>query len=158
MNRSSVETLGFFSGEKMVNSTQQLKKNGRGKDKNGRQMHPNSLKNLENRKSWKPGQQGRHEGMTITQRQRQLMVEPCPFDGQARTWLESLAEGGMRQALTIPVALSNLQDRHEGKVTQPIKPVGENGAIATFMLVMSDGSKRTAKELAEGNKAITPAV
>jgi len=44
-----------------------------------------------------------------------------------------------------------LLDRVEGKVTQPIRPVGENGAIATFMLVMSDGSKRTAKELAEGN-------
>lgn len=119
--------LSLYRGEKIVsnNSTQQLKMNGRGKDKNGRKMHPNSLKNLEKRKSWKPGERGRHKGMTITQRQQQMMAESCPFDGQARTWLEALAEGGMRQSLTTPVALSNLQDRHEGKVTLPIS--GEGG-------------------------------
>ncbi len=105
----------------MVSSTKQLIKNGRGKDKNGREMHLNSLKNLEKRVSWKPGQQGRHKGMTITQRQQQMMTESCPFDAQARTWLEALAEGGMRQALITPVALSNLQDRQEGKITQPIE-------------------------------------
>ncbi len=109
----------------MANSTQQFKKNGRGKDKNGRAMHPHSLKNLEKRKSWKPGQQGRHPGMTITQRQQQMMAESCPFDGKARSWLDTLAEGGMRQSLTLPTALSNLQDRHEGKVSQPIEGIFE---------------------------------
>lgn len=105
------------------NSTQQRNKNGRGKDKNGRKMHPNSLKNLEKGTPWQPGQQGRHEGMTITQRQRQMMSEVSPFDGQGRSWLEAEAEAGLRQALTMPGAMSNLQDRHEGKVTQPV--VGE---------------------------------
>ena len=137
----------------MVNSPKRAIKNGRGKDKNARKMHPNSLDNLKNGEAtrWKPGQAGNPEGSSITFRQKMMMLGTCPFDGQGRDWLDALAEGGMRQALTIPVALSNLQDRHEGKVTQPIKPVGVNGAIATFFLVMSDGSKRTAKELAEGN-------
>ncbi len=50
-----------------------------------------------------------------------MMGEVCPFDTQGRTWMETLAEGGMRQALTAPVALSNLQERHEGKITQPLE-------------------------------------
>ena len=108
----------------MASSTEQPKKNGRGKDKNGRKMHPNSLKNLRTH-PWKPGQSGNPEGSSITFRQKMMMLETCPFDGQDRTWLEALAEGGMRQALTTPVALSNLQDRHEGKVTIPIG--GEDG-------------------------------
>ena len=103
------------------NSTMQLKKNGRGKDKNGRTMHPNSLKNLEKKVNWVKGQSGNPKGQSITSRQQEKMDDSCPFDGQARTWREALAEGGMRQALTIPVALSNLQDRHEGKVTLPIE-------------------------------------
>lgn len=115
----------------MVSSPKQVKRNGRGKDKNKRQMHQNSFRNLEKgeKTRWKPGEQGRHPGMTITQRQRQMMTEVCPFDAQGRTWLEAEAEGGMRQALTTPVALSNLQDRHEGKVTQPIGGDKENPLI-----------------------------
>ena len=105
----------------MENSTGQLKKNGRGNDKNGRQMHPQSLKNLEKRKSWKPGEQGRHKGMTITQRQQQMMTQVCTFDEEGRTWLEALAEGGLRLSLITPVALNNLLDRQEGKITQPIE-------------------------------------
>ncbi len=125
---------GLFTFEEKMesNSPKQRKRNGRGKDKNGREMHANSLKNLEKGTPWKPGQQGRHKGMTITQRQQQMMSETSPFDGQGRTWLESLAEGGMKQALVTPVALSNLQDRHEGKVTQPIS--GEMNAIVTFQI------------------------
>ena len=108
----------------MDDSTKQLKTR--------RGMHPNSLKNLEKRKSWKPGQQGRHKGMTITQRQQQMMSEACPFDGKGRTWGEALAEGGLRQALNTPVALSNLQDRHEGKVTQPVS--GELNHNVSFVI------------------------
>jgi len=105
-----------------TNSTQHRM---RGKDKNGRKMNPASLKNLENGKKWKPGEQGRHPGMTITQRQQQMMSEICPFDAKGRTWLEAEAEGGLRQALTMPTALSNLQDRTEGKVTQPMEVSGK---------------------------------
>ena len=108
----------------MVNSSpKKAIKNGRGKDKSGRKMHPNSLNNLKNGKAtqWKPGQAGNPKGSSITFRQKMMMLEPCPFDGRGRPWLEVLAEGGMRQALTTPVALSNLQDRHEGKVTQPVE-------------------------------------
>ena len=120
----------------MANSMKQKKKNGRGKDKNGREMHPNSLKNLRPNPEWKPGHQGRHKGMTITQRQRQLMSETCPFDAQGRVWLEAEAEAGLRQALTIPTALSNLQDRHEGKITQPIG--GEGGGPVIFKVIREE--------------------
>ena len=116
----------------MANSIKQLNKNGRGKDKNGRTMHPNSLKNLKPNEDWVKGHSGNPQGQSITTRQKEKMPETCPFDRQGRPWLEALAEGGMRQALTIPVALSNLQDRHEGKVTQPIS--GEMSAIVTFQI------------------------
>ena len=102
----------------MVNSIEQKKKNGRGKDKNGRTMHPNSLSNLKP-VTWKPGQSGNPKGQSITARQNAMYDDICPYDPLGRTWREALAEGGMRMALTIPVALNNLQDRQEGKVTQP---------------------------------------
>ena len=116
----------------MVNSSKQKKISGRGKDKNGRKMHPNSLKNLRTH-PWKPGQSGNPEESSITFRQKMMMLEACPFDAQGRPWLEALAEGGMRQALTTPVALSNLQDRHEGKVTQPISGDNENPIYLTIL-------------------------
>ncbi len=124
----------------------QLNKHG-----NKRGMHPNSLKNLEKRVSWKPGQSGNPGGHYITQRQQKMMSEACPFDGRGRTWLEALAEGGMRQALTIPVALSNLQDRHEGKVTLPIG--GEGGEpIIHKIIVASEHDKQNIKRVLNGER------
>lgn len=114
-----------------TNSPEQAKQLNKHGNKRG--MHPNSLKNLEKRVSWKPGHSGNPGGHSITQRQQQMMSEACPFDAQGRTWLESLAEGGMRQALTTPVALSNLQDRHEGKVTLPVS--GEGGGPVLVKLL-----------------------
>ena len=105
----------------MANSSGQSKKNGRGKDKTTREMNPNSLNNLKPDARWQKGQSGNPKGQSITSRQNTKMSEVCPFDGQGRTWLEALAEAGLRQALTTPVALSNLQDRQEGKVTQPVE-------------------------------------
>ena len=136
----------------VTNSSKQMNK-GKGrtrgsKDKNVRAMHPNSIKNLDKRVLWKPGQQGRHKGMTITQRQQQLMAEDCPFDTQGRDWLESLAEGGMRQALFSPGALNNLQDRHEGKVTQP-NDDGRVVQITSFTFILPDGTKLAPKQLKE---------
>ncbi len=90
-----------------------------------RGMHPNSLVNLEKRVSWQPGESGNPTGYSITQRFRQMMLEKCPFDSKQRTWLESLSEAGLRQALTQPIALREILDRLEGKVTQPI--TGEDG-------------------------------
>ena len=104
----------------MGNSLRQMKKKGRGKDKNGRKMNPASLKNLRPNPAWTKGVSGNPAGMSITQRQKMLLLEICPYDAEGKTWLEALAENGMRQALTIPAALSNLLDRHEGKITQPI--------------------------------------
>jgi len=98
------------------NSTEQLNHKG-----NRRGLHPNSLKNLEHRKCWKPGESGNPQGQSITARQKQMMPEVCPFDVKGRPWLDALAEGGMRLALLQAAAMANLQDRHEGKVTQPIE-------------------------------------
>ena len=79
-------------------------------------MHPNSLANL------RPNLNGRPKSLfSITSCQKKKLLEICPFDSQGRTWLEALAESGMRQALNIPMAMSNLQDRHEGKISQPIE-------------------------------------
>lgn len=88
-------------------------------NKNGdaRGMHPNSQKNL--KPNGNPNGRPKNNA-SITVRQRAMLSEVCPFDSKGRTWLEALAENGMRQALTIPGAMSNLQDRLEGKVTQPI--------------------------------------
>ena len=103
-----------------------------------RGMHPNSRGNLRPNPDWKPGQSGNPHKPTITSRQKQMMSEKCPFDAKQRSWIESLAESGMRQALTIPVALSNLQDRHEGRVTQP----DDTPAIVqTVVFVLPDGTR-----------------
>ena len=122
----------------MTNSTKQQNKNGRGKDKNGRSMHPNSLKNLQGGR-WKKGESGNPKGQSITQRQQQMMPEVCPFDKQGRIWLDSLAEAGMRMALVQSFAMSNLLDRHEGKVTQPIG--GEGGGEITIKVVYDNNDK-----------------
>jgi len=135
--------------EKQLNhSTKQLNHNG-----NKRGMHPNSQKNLTKRDSWKPGESGNFKGQSITARQEQMMSDVCSFDAKGRTWRDSLAEGGMRMALTTPVALNNLQDRHEGKVTQPIGGDTEHPleVKASFRFIMPDGSEKTARELLHDN-------
>ena len=86
-------------------------------------MNPNSLKNLTpfNSVTGKiAGKLGGHptNPLSITHRQKEKYLEVCPFDSQGRTWLEALSEGGMRQALNKPEAMSNLQDRHEGILTR----------------------------------------
>ena len=136
----------------MTNSRKKAIKNGRGKDKATRKMHPNSLNNLKNGEAtqWQLGQTGNPGGSSITFKQKMMMPETCPFDGQARTWLESLAEGGMRQALTIPVALSNLQDRHEGKVTIPIGGDKENPVY--IINVPSEQGKRDIERVLNGER------
>lgn len=98
--------------EQRKDFTEQRNKNG---DRRG--THPNSLKNLV---PFVKGQSGNPKGRSVSALQGDMYDESCPFDGQHRTWREALAEGGMRQALTTPVALSNLLDRQEGKVTLPI--------------------------------------
>jgi hypothetical protein len=95
-------------------SVKQVNRNG-----NKRGMHPNSRKNLKPR--WKPGESGNPNGLSITARQKLMMAEVCPFDNKNRTWLDALAEAGMRLALVQASAMANLQDRHEGKVVQPIE-------------------------------------
>lgn len=116
--------------------------NGHG---NKRGMHPNSRKNLANGHApWQKGESGNPNGLTITARQKEKMSEVCPFDPLGREWREALAEAGMRMALTIPIALSHLQDRQEGKVAQPL--TGADGKdllpeIETLYLIAPEGTK-----------------
>lgn len=104
--------------------------------------------------AWKKGVSGNPNGrpkkeVCITTRQKEMMLEICPFDSQGRTWIEALSEGGLRQSLVTPAAMSNLQDRHEGKVTQPIG--GEDGQpIKHEVIVSSELSKRLTEQILQG--------
>lgn len=77
------------------------------------------------------------------------------FDGKGHNNAWWIARNAVRDARKGDrTARQDVWDRVEGKVTIPIEPVGKNGTIATFMLVMPDGNKRTAKELAGGDNAL----
>ena len=122
--------------EKGDSSTKQLNKKG-----DTRGLHPNSLKNLEKRESWVKGESGNPQGQSITSKQKQMMPEVCPFDAKGRIWLDALAEGGMRMALTQSTALTSLQDRHEGKVTLPIG--GEDGKPIELVVIVKDSETKS---------------
>lgn len=105
-----------------------FKNKTRGRHHSQHRMHPNSLANLRPQRAGEPGHNpnGRPKNpLSITSRQKEKLLEVCPFDAQGRTWVEALAEGGLRQALNIPTAMENLQDRHEGKVTDTHEFKGE---------------------------------
>ena len=97
-----------------TNSPEQAKQLNKHGNKRG--MHPNSLKNLEKRVSWKPGQPGNPKGLSLTKRREMMLDETCPLDEKGRDWRETLAEDGLIQAHSSPYAMSKLQDRLEGKV------------------------------------------
>ncbi len=87
-----------------------------------RGMAPQSQRNLDGHRN----KNGRpRNSLCVTTRQREKLTEICPFDGQGRTWLEALAESGMRMALAKPEAWANLMDRLEGKITLPVAGSGE---------------------------------
>jgi len=133
----------------MTRTKNELNRNG---DERG--MSPESRKNLE------LGRKTNHRAqkdISITRIQEEMLDQLCPYaEDPTWTWARTIAVAGLREALTDEKARENLKDRVEGKVALPIQPVGKNGAIPTFLLVMSDGSKRTAKELAD--KVTSPAV
>ena len=132
-------------------STGQLNSKG---DRRG--MSQNSLNNLHPRLK---GNNHASKDYSITRIIKIMLDEPAEerwLEAEDKhkqfTWRQAIAKRMLIEAVRGNAKVTGeLLDRVEGKVTQPIRPVGENGAIATFMLVMSDGSKRTAKELAEGN-------
>ncbi|KKN11217.1 hypothetical protein LCGC14_1028750 [marine sediment metagenome] len=107
-----------------------------------REMHPNSLKNLEKRPLWQPGQSGNKEGYSVRARQRDMMYENNPFDGQGRPWGETIAEAGLRQALTKPEAMKDLLNRHEGV------PIESHAILqdTTIRFVIGKGYEKDATE------------
>jgi len=133
--------------EEMNNSPQQVNKKG-----DTRGLHPNSLSNLEKGKAtqWQKGESGNPQGQSITARQKEMIDKVCPFDTKARTWLDALAEGGMRMALFQARALDNLQDRHEGKVTIPIGGDRENPVY--IINVPSEQGKRDIERVMKGDR------
>jgi|TARA_Y100000310_G_scaffold205640_1_gene206011 hypothetical protein len=115
-------------------------------------MDPVSLENLKpgSLGGWKPGESGNPKGGSITLRQRKLMEAPCPFDSQGRSWLEALAEGGMRQALFQTAALSNLQDRHEGPVIHSAQPPSHN--INIQVVTIDEKTKQLTERIIAGER------
>lgn len=86
-----------------------------------RGQHPNSLKSLKHFEVGNHASPGRPRNpFCVVARQTQMLQEKCPFDAQGRTWLEALAEAGLRMSLQKPEAFRDLLDRHAGKVTLPI--------------------------------------
>ncbi|KKN17525.1 hypothetical protein LCGC14_0965100 [marine sediment metagenome] len=127
-----------------INSSEQ--KNQLNRNGNRRGMHPNSIANLKPI-PWVTGESGNPKGQSITARQNEMYDEVCSFDGKDRTWREALAEGGMRQALTIPVALSNLQDRQEGKVMDTPTSYQDNRVV--YIIVSSEKAKELTEKIGE---------
>ena len=57
--------------------------------------------------------------LSITNIQRQMLNEPCPY-AEGKTWAQWLAKRGMELAGENPRYYCEIMDRLEGKVTQPI--------------------------------------
>lgn len=57
--------------------------------------------------------------LSITNIQRQMLTEPCPY-AEGKTWAQWLAKRGMELAGENPRYYCEIMDRLEGKVTQPI--------------------------------------
>lgn len=95
------------------------------KKMNNRGKHPNSLANLEKGKKFQKGQIANPNGRprnecSITNRQREMLPEICPYDPKGRTWLDWLSERGMALAGENATYYREFMDRHEGKVLQPL--------------------------------------
>lgn len=58
--------------------------------------------------------------LSITNIQRQMLNEPCPY-ASGLTWAQWLAKRGMELAGENPRYYCEIMDRLEGKVTQPIE-------------------------------------
>ena len=115
-----------MDADKQLNkSTQQVNKNG---DKRG--MSPGSRNNLD--KGRKRGN-GKPNGIPITSAIRELIDKPCDErwlhvedKGKGITWRQAIAKSILSEAVAgKPGIISELLDRLEGKVTQPVAAEGE---------------------------------
>lgn len=119
---------------------EQVNKNG-----NRRGMNPNSRKNLEKRNN-----KGNNnaKGLTITSAIRGMLDKPCDErwlyvedKGKGITWRQAIAKSLLSHAVQGKQgAVSELLDRLEGKVTQPLG--GEGGGPVTIRVVYDDRDGR----------------
>ncbi len=89
-----------------------------------REVHPNSLKNLEKGR-FKKGQSGNPQGrppreLCITSITRDQLGEPCPKD-PSRTWARYLSDKWLELACENVHAFKELMERLEGRVVFPIE-------------------------------------
>jgi len=130
----------------MVETTEQLNKNG-----NRRGMSPNSRKNLE---KGREGNNHANKDYSITRIVKEKIDEPAEErwldahdKGKGLTWREAIALRMLRDS--VGGKYSELLDRVEGKVTQPI--AGEGGQpIKTEIIVSSDTAKKLTKAILNG--------
>jgi len=94
---------------------------------NRRGLHPNSLENLHH-----PGIGRPPNELSITNLQREMLSEPCPYADEGKTWAQWLARRGMELAGKNPRYYCELMDRLEGKVTQPIDAQVDTDIIFTI--------------------------
>lgn len=110
--------------------------------------HPNSLKNLEKRTSWLPGQSGNPRGVSLkahldTELERSPTMEHDGFDGKGKTNAQLIIQSQVRDARTGDnAARKEIWEREEGKVTEKHELAGADGgalpiAIVGFQLVPS---------------------
>jgi len=120
----------------MAESTEELNRNG---DRRG--MSPQSRENLE--KGRRNGR-GKKKDNTITSTARGMLDELCPErwlhiddKGKGLTWRQAIAKSLLAHAVMGKQgAISELLDRLEGKVTQPIG--GEGGGPVILKVVYDD--------------------
>lgn len=135
----------------MAKSTEQLNKNG---NRRGMHGHPNSRKNLElGRKKNKRTA----KDYSITRLIKEMLDDPASErwlevedKGKELTWRQAIAKRILIEAVKGNAKVtSELLDRLEGKVTQPIG--GEGGEpIKTEIIVSSDTAKKLTKAILNG--------
>ena len=117
-----------------------------------RQMHPNSLANLEKGK-FKKGQVANPKGrppkeLCITSILREQLGEPCPY-AEGKTWAEWIARRALELASENPAYFRELLERLEGKVVQPIE-----SQITTDVVFIIGKGYADSKPISEGDRTL----
>jgi len=108
-----------------------------GQNKKKRQLHPNSLANLQ------PNRQGRPKReLCLTDIARDKLNEPCPYDPQKRPWKIYLVERWFGHAAENAQYFRELLERLEGKIMQPLG--NEDGSPLSIQIKVNANSTKEA--------------